>query len=122
MNVKIRTWDEMKSIYGLDEDGDIDVPKSFLIEMEESLPENRVISVRLDRHSVKWDAPNRHTYELSSNTLVEMTRKELEALPLCDLKLLAHAYTGGYVTDKEGELINIILEKQEERNLKETSR
>jgi hypothetical protein len=75
--------------------------------------------VRLDRHSVKWDAPNRHTYELSSNTLVELNLQELRILPLCDLKVLAHAYTGGYVTNNEDELVDTILEKQHDRTVKE---
>ena len=44
--VKIKTWDRMVSEYGIDSDGDINTPAAtFLKEMEEEIPNNRIIVI-----------------------------------------------------------------------------
>jgi len=48
MKVKIKTWEAMEKEFGLYDDGDIPCAFGFLECMEQALPEDRVIDVRVD--------------------------------------------------------------------------
>jgi len=54
MYVKIKTWEQMEKEFGLDENGSIDCPYIFTKEMENLIPEDRVIEI----YDEMW-----HTYD-----------------------------------------------------------
>jgi hypothetical protein len=57
--VKIKTWYQMEKVFGLDEDGDIDIPGAFVKDMEENMPENRIIVIEeVDSSINNWFAKN----------------------------------------------------------------
>jgi len=47
MKVKIKTWEQMEKEFGLDGDGAIACTFGFINEMEQELPEDRIIVVRV---------------------------------------------------------------------------
>ena len=76
MKVKIKTWEKMKSKYGLDEDGDIFPYPSFLKEMEKALPENRIIEI--DGH-MNWKGYTIGKYAIAKQFVDDTEeRKRLE--------------------------------------------
>jgi len=47
--IKIKSWDKLAKKYGLNENRDIDLKCTFTKELEEALPKNRTIKVKIDR-------------------------------------------------------------------------
>lgn len=45
MKVRIRTWDDMQAEYGINYNGDIEIPRIFTKGMEKQLPSDRCIEV-----------------------------------------------------------------------------
>jgi len=52
MKVKIKTWEQMEKEFGLYDDGEIDCTFIFSEYMEQALPEDRIIDVRISPHEV----------------------------------------------------------------------
>ncbi len=61
MKVLIKTWDEMEKEFGLDYSGDINCNQYFIVEMEENMPEDRIIEVTKDTKDT-------YTYKLAEGT------------------------------------------------------
>lgn len=56
IKVKIRTWESMEKEFGLSDEGFIKCKNSFIKEMEEQMPEDRIISVyRKDDENYIWN-------------------------------------------------------------------
>ena len=47
--VKIKTWDKMKKEFGLLGDGSIGISPCFNNDMEEAMPKNRIIEIKLHK-------------------------------------------------------------------------
>ena len=64
MKVKIKTWKRLKEEFGLDAEGDIDCKDSFLPEMEEMMPDDRIICLDDERY---W-----HDYRIYQDMIEEI--------------------------------------------------
>lgn len=50
MKVKIKTWERMEKEFGLDKYSDIDCKETFISNMEDSLPKDRIIEIEKDEN------------------------------------------------------------------------
>jgi hypothetical protein len=67
MKVKIKTWERMKSEFGIDVDGDIHQLPYFTLDMEKEMPYNREINVINDGRGIGfhlWMAEG-HTWTIA---------------------------------------------------------
>ena len=69
--VKIKTWEKMEKEFGLDEDGHIKCGKFFTKDMEDILPEGRVIEINIITRS--WD----YIYYISEDMIEEYLSEEI---------------------------------------------
>ena len=54
MKVKIKTWEQMKEEFGVDEDGFINCHSGFTPRMEKSMPEDRIVELVDGREYYVW--------------------------------------------------------------------
>jgi hypothetical protein len=76
MKVKIKRWEQMEKEFGLTSVGDIKCTSIFLIEMEDELPDDRIIEVI---HSCGdgyvWIKGNDDWYAISNDMIEEVIEK-----------------------------------------------
>ena len=73
MYVKIKSWNKMKKEYGLTIQGDIDCKIVFTQEMEDSLPNYRVIEVsEKENGRYIWD----HLYSITNDMIEKIIDKK----------------------------------------------
>ena len=55
MRVKIKEWEDMEEEFGLAKDGQIKCKYTFITEMEEIMPEDRIIEVSKPKSWYIWE-------------------------------------------------------------------
>ena len=72
MKVKIKTWEDMKKEYGLNQYGNINLMYPFLKEMENYVPEDRIIEIekRTDEGYI-WVADKFKKYIITDEMIEE---------------------------------------------------
>ena len=53
--VKIKTWQQMESEYGLNNNGNINCHFTFTAKMEEKMPDDRIIEIDARSHWLLWE-------------------------------------------------------------------
>ena len=73
MKLKIKTWDAMVEEFGVDNMGDIACYDGFVVDMDEMLPDDRIIEIFFEDGRWLWDESERW---IISNDMIEETIEE----------------------------------------------
>ena len=97
MKVRIKTWEEMENDFGVNSAGNIDCQDNFLVEMEEAMPDDRIINIDMEG---KWID---EIYWINKDLIAEYLQGDLYEIDtnVADILSILNALTNGTL-DKDG--------------------
>ena len=71
IKVRIKTWNDMAEEFGIDGDGDIVCEHFFTKQMEEEMPDDRIIDIKVDDGIYSWEYKEGDCFDISDDMIEE---------------------------------------------------